>query len=132
MIGDVGGNTVCLDTSVIIDYLKGDKGIVEIIKAYAKEEKLSTTAITEYELTRHPDMLKREVAQEFLSAVKIYAFDSAAAAESSRIYRNLGGQGKKINENDILIAGIALSHSELLMTRDKDFSCLKNEKIRYL
>lgn len=117
----IGDLMVCLDTSILIDYLKGDTGIVALIASYAKEEKLSTTAISEYELLRHPDKLKRELAQELLSSMKIYYFDRDAASESSKIYRTLKAEGNKINENDILIAGIVLSNNELLITRDDGF-----------
>lgn len=124
---------VCLDTSVLIDYLKGDQGIVALVASYVKEEKLSTTAVSEYELLRHPDKLKRDVAQELLSTMKIYDFDRDAADESSRIYRRLNEEGSKINENDILIAGIALANKELLLTRDNGFNRIgEKSRIRVL
>jgi tRNA(fMet)-specific endonuclease VapC len=113
---------VCLDTSVLIDYLKGDKGIINLVKSYAEEDTIATTAVTEYELLKHRDEIKRGLAQELLSSIEIYAFDRKAAEESSKIYRDLRMQGKEINENDILIAGIALSNNEFLVTRDADFS----------
>lgn len=113
---------VCLDTSILIDYLKGDVGVVNLVTSYAKEGKLSTTTISEYEMLRHPDKLKREAAQELLSGMKVYYFDRTAAERASKIYRDLKIQGKPINENDILIAGIALSNNEFLLTRDEGFS----------
>ncbi|MCL4365461.1 MAG: type II toxin-antitoxin system VapC family toxin [Candidatus Marsarchaeota archaeon] len=112
---------VCFDTSILIDYLKGDTGIIALVESYSSNEKLSTTSITEYELLRHHDKVKREIAQELLSTLKIYYFDSDAADESSKIYGNLKLQGKAINENDILIAGTAMANKELLVTRDSGF-----------
>ncbi len=113
---------VCFDTSILIDYLKGDEGIVELIKAYAKDEKISTTAITEYELLKHPDRIKRDVAMELISSMEVHSFDTDAAVESAKIYQDLKARGKMINENDILIAGISESNKELLITRDTGFS----------
>ena len=124
---------VCLDTSILIDYLKGETGVVALVSSYSEKETLSTTVITEYELLRHPDKLKRDLAQELLATMKIYHFDREAAAESSRIYRNLKEKGNKVNENDILIAGISLSNKELLITRDGDFKYIgETSRIRVL
>ena len=129
----IGELMVCLDTSILIDYLKGERGVVALVASYSKEETLSTTVISEYELLRHPDKLKRDLAQEFLATMKIYYFDREAAAESSRIYRNLKAEGNEVNENDILIAGISLSNKELLITRDGDFKHIgETSRIRVL
>jgi predicted nucleic acid-binding protein len=35
-----------------------------------------------------------------------------------------------INENDLLIAGISIANEELLLTRDKKFATLDDEKIK--
>lgn len=124
---------VCLDTGILIDYLKGDSGIVELVKSFAEKETISTTTITEYELLRHQDKIKRDLANEFLSSIKIYYFDREAAQESSRIYYNLRSKGTLINENDILIAGISFANKELLITRDNDFNAVgEMDKIRVI
>ncbi|MDE1834498.1 MAG: type II toxin-antitoxin system VapC family toxin [Candidatus Micrarchaeota archaeon] len=115
---------VCLDTSVLIDYLRGDAGIITLLKSIAKDEKLSTTSITEYELLKHGEKIKREAAAELLSTLKIYYFDSESADEASRLYRKLREQGKEINENDILIAGISFSNHDYILTRDPDFKSI--------
>lgn len=116
-----GNIMVCLDTSILIDYLNGNEGIIRIVKSYLEREKLSTTSITEYELLKHPDETKREEAQEFLLTIKVYNLDQEAAKKSSQIYRDLKMRGKPINENDILIAGIAMTNKESILTRDPDF-----------
>lgn len=116
---------VCLDTSILIDYLKGEAGIVALVASYAKEGKLSTTAITEYELLKHQDKIKRELSEELLSTMKIYSLDRDAAKEASSLYQNLKGKGKIVNENDILIAGIAFSNNESIITRDQGFKYLE-------
>ncbi len=113
---------VCLDTSVLIDYLRGEKIVVDLVADYAKGGKLSTTSITEYELLKHTDKIKRDIAMELLSGLKIYYFDNNAAEASAGIYHDLKTDGVEINENDIFIAGIASSNNELLITRDKGFS----------
>ena len=76
-------------------------------------------------MLKHSDKIKRELATELLSTMKIYYFDEGAAEESSKIYRSLKAEGKMINENDILIAGIIISNNESLITRDEGFKNIK-------
>lgn len=116
---------VCLDTSVIIDYLKGEGPAVNIVESYLKNERLATTTITKYELLKHTDVLKREIAEEMLSSMILYQFDSEAAVEAAKIYRELSAKGEMVNESDILILGIVKHNKEKLITRDTGFERLK-------
>lgn len=130
MVGNlIGDLLVCLDTSIIIDYLDGEKEVIELVNSYRLKERLSTTAITEYELLKHKDKIKRGLAEEVLDSIPIYNFNRASALEASKIFEKLSSLGKKINENDILIAGIAFANNELLITRDEKFSYIGDERI---
>ena len=62
-----------VDTSVIIDFIAGDREIVSLIKELVKTEEIKTTSIAEYELLKHKSRLKRQLAEDFLSEVTIYA-----------------------------------------------------------
>ena len=119
-----------IDTSVIIAFLAGDEKVVAFIKKLAKKENIKTTAITEYELLKHKNALKKHLAEEFLSEITVCPFDSASARKSASIYEKLRETGKMINENDLLIAGISLANNEVLLTRDKNFSNINAEKIQ--
>jgi tRNA(fMet)-specific endonuclease VapC len=120
---------VCLDTSVVVAFLRGDKKIIELVNSYALEETISITTITEYELLKHKDRLKREMAEGFIGSMQVYQFNRQSATEAARLFEKLSSYGKIINENDILIAGIAISNNELLITRDEGFRNMKNERI---
>ena len=113
---------VCLDTSVIIDFLAGEKKTVELIGSYARKERISTTTITEYELLKHQKVILRELAERFLDRIIVHPFDKSSAKESADFYVRLENQGKLVNENDILIAGITAATGETLLTKDKKFS----------
>jgi tRNA(fMet)-specific endonuclease VapC len=126
LIGDL---VVCLDTSVIIDFLNGEKKITELINSYALREIISVTTITEYELLKHKDKIKREIAEGVINSMQLYNFDRKSAAEAARIFERLNSIGKMINQNDIFIAGIALANNELLITRDEKFNYINNERI---
>ena len=128
----IGDPMVCLDTSVIIDFISGDKKIIELVNSYALKEAISITAITEYELLKHKDQIKREIAEEVANSMQIYPFNRASAAEAARLFERLSRVGNMVNENDILIAGISMANNELLITRDAGFGNMDSERIRII
>jgi tRNA(fMet)-specific endonuclease VapC len=121
-----------IDTNVIIDFLMGDKKIVALMGELAKAEKLKTTSITQYELLKHKLKLKRQLAEDFLAELTIYPFDQDAAKQAAKLHQELQDAGKMINENDLLIAGIALANDEVLLTQDQNFSNIKSNNIKII
>ena len=119
-----------LDTSIIIDFLAGDQTIVAIIKEILNTEDVKTTTITEYELLRHKTKLRKQAAERFLSGVIVCSFDGDAAKKAAALFEELHDSGKMVNENDLLIAGIALAHDEVLLTRDQKLAGIGKDKIR--
>jgi tRNA(fMet)-specific endonuclease VapC len=119
-----------IDTSVIIDFIAGDKRIVTLIQELAATEEIKTTSITEYELLKHKTTLKTQLAEEFLSEVTVYPFDGDAAKKAATLFKELQDAGRMINENDLLIAGISLAHDEVLLTRDKKLANVGKNNIK--
>lgn len=119
-----------IDTSVIIDFLAGDEKIVFLIKELAEKEEIKTTTITEYELLKHKTDLKKQIAENFLSAITVCPFDRASARKAALLFEKLKMEGKMINENDLLIAGISQANDEILFTRDRKFANVNEENIR--
>lgn len=122
----------CLDTNVIVDFVKGDESIIDLVTSYAKKEGLSTTVITEYEILKYNNATIRDLCEKFIDAIKIHEFDRAAAREASGVFRVLRATGKMINENDILIAGLVASKNETLITRDKDFTKVEGGRVIFI
>ena len=119
-----------LDTSVIIDFLAGDEKIISLIKELAAKEEIKTTTITEYELLKHKTELKKQLAENFLSAIIVCPFDRASARKAALLFEKLSKAGKMINENDLLIAGISLANDDVLLTRDQKFGNIDDTKIK--
>jgi len=117
-------------SSVVVAFLAGDKKIVAVVKEFAEKEDIKTTAITEYELLKHKNALKKQVAEEFLSEITVQPFDRASAKKAAAIYEKLREAGKMINESDLVIAGIALAADEVLLTRDQKFNNLDDPNIK--
>jgi predicted nucleic acid-binding protein len=119
-----------IDTSVIIDFIAGDKKIVSLIQELVPTDEIKTTSITEYELLKHKSKLKRQLAEDFLSEVTVYPFDENAAREAATLFIELQATGRMINQNDVLIAGIALALDEVLLTRDQKLSTIGKSNIK--
>ena len=119
-----------IDTSVIIDFIAGNEKLVSLIQEIANKEEIKTTTITEYELLKHKTKLKRQLAEDFLSELTIYPFDSDAAREAAILFKELKDSGRMINENDLLIAGISLANDEVLLTRDRKLASVGKSNIR--
>jgi predicted nucleic acid-binding protein len=118
-----------LDTSVIIDFLAGDQKIVATVKEIFNKEDIKTTTITEYELLRHKTKIKKHAAERFLSGSIVCSFDREAAKKAAVLFQELQAVGRIVNENDLLIAGIALAHDEVLLTRDPKLASIGKDKI---
>ena len=119
-----------LDTSVIIAFLRGDEKIVALIKEASLKNNLKTTTITEYELLKYKDEIGKNAAEKFLSHTTIIPFDRAAAQKAAVLFQELQDAGQMINENDLLIAGVALTQNEVLLTRDKKLAKLHKHNIK--
>ncbi|MGI0141178.1 MAG: type II toxin-antitoxin system VapC family toxin [Candidatus Micrarchaeales archaeon] len=122
----------CLDTNVIIDYVHGVERIKKIIDEYRKNEAITTTMVTQYELLSSPLQSERQLAAEFLSQIKVYVLDERASEIAASIYRKLRLFGKSLSDMDILIAGIAGANDETLVTQDKDFNNIKSGRIEVI
>ena len=70
--------------------------------------------------------------EEFIENITVLYPDNTSAARSAEIFRKLRSSGDLINENDILIAGIALKNNNKFITLDSDFNKIKDEDIDVL
>ena len=120
---------VCIDTSIIIGILRGYLEVKTLLASYSEGGMIATTSITEYELLRHGDMVKKNEAGKILDRLIIYPFDRKAASEAAKIFAELKSKGTMTNENDILIAATAFSNNEMLITKDSDFKRMSSDKI---
>ena len=118
---------ICLDSSFLIDYLKGKKEALEKLEDI-KNKKAFTTSITEYELMKgaylgnYSNERVRKIVS-LLNSLPIFFFDSNAALTASQIYADLVEKGKEIDETDCMIAGVALSSQckEIVTKNTKHF-----------
>ncbi|WP_456369477.1 type II toxin-antitoxin system VapC family toxin, partial [Geoglobus sp.] len=111
---------IVLDTSYIIDYLRGVDAARDLVD---DGDEIAITVITYHEimtgLKRKKSRREEKILRRFLSEIRILPFDINAANESSSIAARLMAVGKAVNALDILIAGIAIaSGAERIITGD--------------
>ncbi len=122
-----------LDSTVLIDLLKGEKSAIDTIERLRKTATLYTTTVNVYEVLRgihvfHKDKEKHLQALRVLTGnIYVLNLDSEASEKAALIYADLRMKGLEIDPPDYLIAGIALTNGiSILVTRnEKHFDAIK-------
>jgi len=110
---------ILLDTSACIDYLNGNMDLKKVVED--QDELLHISSITVYEMNIGFERTKRKISDqrykqlykpwvEFISGMEIFSLGFKEAETAAKIYDLLESQGQRIDDNDVLIAGIMLSN----------------------
>ena len=119
-----------LDSDILIAILKGrSEAIQKITKLEEEGDSLSTTIITAYELLKGAYLSRSSEetlakVTDAISELQILDLTYNACEEASRIYRDLKKKGLMVGEFDILIAAIARTNDQVLVTRDEHFELI--------
>lgn len=130
-----------LDTSIIIEHLRGNQTIRKFISSHPGDE-FSTSCICEAEIyegiyqektkqnfEKHRDQLK----ELFTWFNEVLKFDSIQAEIAGKIRASLSKDGQLIGDLDILIASAAISKQATLWTKNpKHFFRIKELQILFL
>jgi len=108
-----------IDTNIFIDIFRGNKNTLEYVESL--KENIATTIINKYELMRGNIKIKN-----IFDYITVYNFTENEAEKAAELYLYLKNAGKLINELDIIIAAIAKTNNEKILTKDKDFLNFKN------
>lgn len=123
---------VTLDTSALIDVLRGDERVLretDRLEAAGSLPVLSTVAVFEVlsgvEYTK--SRLERTRIETLLSSVRIEAFDPESARRAAELRGELLRGGRSPGAPDVMIAGQALAAGHILITRDRQLGKLGEE-----
>lgn len=120
--------SVLPDTSVIIDFLDGDRSFAKELSM--AERILSTPSIVAEFMAgisaTKRDRAKQEAFEAFLgnAVVEFQPHDRETATYYASIYRYLKKQGTLIPLGDIWIAASAMQHGATILTKDRHFSAI--------
>ena len=120
-----------MDTSLIIPFLKGSPEAVQKMREISiREGRIVVTIITAYEILKGAYLSSdREYnlknAKAALSSMQVLDLSPEACEEASRIFCELKKSGKMISEFDILIAAIAKTNGEAILSLDQHFRSIK-------
>jgi len=125
----------CLDTTFLIDLLRGKENINAIKDELDRTELLlSVAAPSVTELWSGVCLMKGTATEkrrinDLLGSLVIHPLDEASAREAGEIEAELIASGKPIQTEDTMIAGIARLRGEKLVTRDKDYARITGLRI---
>jgi tRNA(fMet)-specific endonuclease VapC len=111
----------------MVSFLNGTPDAVKKIEELINQgDRIAFTTITVYELLKGAQLSSRQKENllkvtEAISSVQILDLSNDACLEAARIYCILKEEGKLIGEFDILIAAIAKTNGEGILTRDQHF-----------
>lgn len=114
-----------LDTSILIDFLKGEKSVVTRVEGYLDYfDGLSLSIITYYEILRGLKYIgnKRELGdfENLMDNSELITLDREIIKKASEIYVGLKEKGELIGDADILIAASCLLKNMVLVTDDEE------------
>ena len=124
-----------LETTFVIDFLKGRADAVSKMESLIKEGALlSITTPTVFELfAGYAQYGKGEEEKQkmisFLKSVTLFPLDEEGAREGGIIDGTLIKKGLEIDTEDSMIAGIAKTNNETLLTRDQHFDRIEGLKV---
>ncbi|PIN91372.1 hypothetical protein COU57_01010 [Candidatus Pacearchaeota archaeon CG10_big_fil_rev_8_21_14_0_10_32_14] len=122
-----------LDSSFIIDLLKGDERALNKSKDIGKNEIIKTTTINSFEVLQGGEYARKDEKEKinrFFDNIEIIDFDFNSSKKGGKIHSDLIKNGIEIDPEDSMIAGIALIHNEKILTKNvKHFSRIKDLEI---
>ncbi len=123
---------LCLDSNVIIDFIKGDKNTQNKIKECAKDYTLITTSLNVYEILKNVKKKEEKLdILDFVNTLRVISIFKECGITAAEIYQALTQKGQQINDPDILIGSTIKSHgcTNILTNNKKDFERIEGLQV---
>jgi len=106
-----------LDTTIIIDYLRGKQKIVKLLKKlFSEGSLLSCCSINIIEVYAGMKEKEEEITREFLNSLEYYYLTKDIAEKAGRYKGNYQKKGVTLYLPDVAIATIAIRNNLTLLT----------------
>ncbi|MEM0374445.1 MAG: type II toxin-antitoxin system VapC family toxin [Sulfolobaceae archaeon] len=122
----------CLDSDILIDFLRGKERAVNYVESIRKSSRLATTVINAFELYYGAYKYNRdfEKLNEFLQSMEILPFTLVEAKKAAEIEANLERRGEVVGLKDVLISSIVISNNCIIVTGNvKHFNKIQGVKV---
>jgi tRNA(fMet)-specific endonuclease VapC len=108
---------ICLDTNLLIDYLKGREPCASAVEKAVKEMNCAVTALTVYELLFGKARGNKDIGEHaLLATLMVLPLNKASAERAALLHDTLIRQNQDIGIRDVLIAAICLEHNIPILT----------------
>ena len=106
-----------LDTTVIIDYLRGREEIVRLIKRlFSQGSSLGCCPVNIIEVYAGMKSKEEEITEEFLNSLEYYELTKDIAEEAGKYKRSYQKKGVTLSLPDVVIATIVIHNNLILLT----------------
>jgi predicted nucleic acid-binding protein len=121
-----------LDSTVLIDYLRGRPVVGRVSALLEAGDILATTAINVEEIVRGLRPSEEEAATELFAGLEVLAVDTAAAWQAGDWRRGFSMRGVTLWQADCLIAATAMVNGATLVTGNpQDFPMPELEVVHW-
>ena len=115
---------VCIDSDIIINFLRKEKNAFELINQLKdKGELITTTVINSFELWKGYYRFKNKTTfdtiEQFLSEIEILLLEPKSSQKAAEIFELLSSEGQIIDALDVMIASISLTNNQSLLTENR-------------
>ena len=112
-----------IDTNILSFFFRNHSLVVELFEAYLRVySKINISIITYYEILsglKHRDAQKQlKSFLKFVSYHTILPLNTNSTTIAADIYANLRNKGTRVDDIDILIAGIAIANDLIIVTNN--------------
>ncbi len=114
----------CIDTNIAIEFLRGNKDIIEKINYKQKNNSIFITPITLCELYKGIFLSSKRdyelpILEGFIDSLEILDMNKESCKEFGKEFALLQKTGKTTEELDLMIAAIAKTNNCIIVTRNK-------------
>jgi len=116
---------LCLDSDILIDYMKKPSDTVKRIMKGVLERKVSvcTTSVNTFEIWLGAHLAPKQMelideTEDFLDQLEVVNFDYEASVEAGRVMANLRKKGQVIEIRDLFVGCVCKANGMALVTRN--------------
>ncbi|MDO8460743.1 MAG: type II toxin-antitoxin system VapC family toxin [Nanoarchaeota archaeon] len=114
----------CLDTNIIIEFLRGNSAIIKKIEEVSEYEDIFLNPVTVCELFKGVYISPKsdeelKAVESFVNSFDILIFNIDVYNEFGKIYSLARKSGNLVDDFDLIIAAFAKAYNLVLVTRNK-------------